>query len=75
MTGPFTVPDQLEFALDLPRDVRAALSTAWFTRDGWRVATDHHALLKPFSLVDCRQPLLSAFGARVRRVLMKGGAS
>lgn len=75
MTGPFSTPDPLEFALDLPREVRAALSTAWFTHDGWRVSVEHHALLKPYSLVDCQKPLLSAFGARVRRAAMKGAAS
>lgn len=73
MTGPFSTPDPLKFGLDMPVTVRCALRTAWMTKDGWRIDLDMHADLKPYSLVDCQKPLLSAFGARVRRAIMRNG--
>ena len=62
-------PNPAKFARYLPADVRGALCTAKATDDGMVVHEALHGTLEPYSLVDWRRPLLSAFGISVLRAI------
>lgn len=67
----FEIPDPEEFAQRLPLAATQALLTARHGETGWRVSDARAKVLRPYSLVECRGPHLSAFGIKVRRVLVK----
>lgn len=72
MSGPFTTPNPLQYGLGLPVDARRALRTAYPSRHGYSVRPELHEILNRYSLVDCRLPILSAFGTNVLRALIRG---
>ena len=66
------IPDPEEFAYNLPLPVIVALRTAWHNgKEGWRVPTLKAITLRPYSLVEARGTHLSAFGIKVRKVIMR----
>lgn len=67
----FEIPDHEEFAQRLPLVATHALMTAWSSETGWRVSEARAKVLRPYSLVEIGGPHLSAFGIKVRRVLVK----
>lgn len=64
------IPDHASFARRLGRTESAALLTAYEGRDGWQVHPILADTLRAFSLVAIQGPHLSAFGLKVRQVLL-----
>lgn len=66
------IPDPEDFAQHLPLPVIVALKAAWCNgKEGWRVPTLKAITLRPYSLVEARGTHLSAFGIKVRKVIMR----
>ena len=68
------LPAHEETAYHLGTRELIALSTAWRTREGWRVEAQYQAELAREGLCEMRGPYLTAYGMAVRRVAMREDA-
>lgn len=68
--GGARMPEPTVVAAMLSAQAKAALSTAWRTREGWRVSKDNARLLRPHGICEAgRGVYLSNYGCAVHRIV------
>ena len=65
------LPDPAVYANSLPSSLAEPLIAAYRSGTALRVAREHVARLRPYGLVEFGGPHLTAFGSKVRKILME----